>query len=252
MQTLALDDRGYAELPRSEADDWKGDLWTMLSPGHENPDHNSYYALPDTHKAIGRFRSEDDLTITMTCKNGEGTLLMFRDSFGRALLPILSERFADSIYTRSEHVPIAKIADSQTDFVVYEVVERNLKNLITYAPMMPAPTVSETGQPANAADTAPVTLVTKQEAQYIHFYGNYDERLAEHDAIYCMISDADGGSTVFEAFPCYEEELNGSGENGFSMYVPSEAVPQSGTLTVLIQREGLSVNAGETAFSLEN
>lgn len=252
MASLKLNDRNYAALPRTEADDWNGDLWKMLSPNAENPDHNAYYALPDTHKPVGRYRGEDDLTITMHCDQGESSLLMFRDSFGRALLPILSERFADSVFTRSEHVPIRRIAETHTDYVIYELVERNLGYLVTYAPMMPAPEVSETGQPATAADAAAITMIAKKESGYLHFYGNYDVRLADHDAIFCKLTDNEGTSRLYEAFPCYEAELDGSGENGFSMYLPENDVPENGTLTVLIQREGLSVNAGESAYSLEN
>ena len=252
MKTVGLDDRGYAALPRTVAEDWDGDLWDMLTPYSDKKDFNAHYALPETHQPVGRYRGTDDILITMKCKNGEGSLLMFRDSFAKKLIPMLSERFADTVYSRATHVPIADIENAQTDFIVYEIVERNLKNLTIYAPMMPAPTVSETGQPANAADAEAVSLAAKQEAQFIHFYGKYDARLADNDAVCCMISDDAGNSTIYEAFPCYEEELDGSGENGFSMYLPADTVPQNGTLTVLIQREGLSVHAGETAYSLEN
>ena len=250
MQSAGLDDHGYGQCSRLEADDWNGDLWKMLSPDQENPDHNAYYALPDTHKPVGRYRGEDDLTITMQCENGENSLLMFRDSFCRALLPMLSERFANSVFIRSEHVPIERITREQTDLVIYELVERNLKDLICAAPMMPAPEVSVEGKAANAPDATPVLLNTVPDAGYIHFYGTYDHRLADGNAVYCTVEDsATGESHTYEAFPCYESELEGEGENGFSFYLPAELAPQNGSLSVLIQRDGLSIQAGSAEFA---
>ena len=252
MQTAGLDDRAYAEYPHTEAFDWEGDLWKMLSPDEQNPDRNTYYALPETHKPVGRYRGEDDLLITMSCENGEGSLLMFRDSFGRALIPILSERFASSVYARAEHTPINRIESAKTDVVIYELVERNLRNLIIYAPLMPAPEVTPDGQEANAPDAAPVNLNVKQESGYVHFFGTYDKRLAEGTAIYCTVTDNQTGEAhTYEAFPCYEAELEGTGENGFSFYLPSASVPQNGKLDVSIQREGLLVLAGTQAFTSE-
>lgn len=251
METAGLDDCGYGNLPRTEADDWNGDLWKMLSPDHESLDHNTYYELPNTHKPVGRYRGEDDLTITMQCENGEGSLLMFRDSFCRALLPMFTERFANSVFIRAEHVPIDRITQTQTDFVIYELVERNLKDLICSAPMMPAPSVTPDGQAAIAPEAEPILLKVKREADYVHFFGTYDSKLADGDAVYCAVIDSETGErNTYEAFPCYEPELEGTGENGFSFYLPAESAPQNGTLTVFIQREGLSVQAGEAAFSL--
>lgn len=252
MQTAGLDDRGYAEYPRTEAFDWEGDLWKMLSPDEENPDRNTYYALPETHKPVGRYRGVDDLLITMSCESGEGSLLMFRDSFSRALIPILSERFADSVYARAEHTPINRIETTKTDVVIYELVERNLTNLIYYSPLMPAPEATPDGQEANAPDAAPITLDVIKEYGFAHFYGTYDARLADGTAIYCTVTDTQTGEAhTYEAFPIYEAALEGREENGFSFYLPYASVPENGTLDVRIQREGLLVSAGTQAFSWE-
>lgn len=251
MQTAGLDDAGFANYPRTETQDWSGDLWGMLSPDKENPDANAVYAVPQTYQTAGRMRSIDDITIRTGCAEGSGSLLMFRDSFGRALIPLLSQRFASCMYSRAMDVPLDTIAQSQTNLVVYELVERNLRNLLIYAPVMPAP-LTEPLQPNVQGDPAQFRMETANDGVYLHCFGLYDSAFADNSRIVCTFA-ADGFQQSYLAFPCCESEKLGIEQpsaNGFSLRIPLGNLPQAGTVTVTVLTETGAVSVGSAAFSL--
>ena len=251
MQTAGLDDHGFAACQRTETHDWNGDLWGMLSPNKENPDDNAVYAVPETYRTVGRMRSIDDMNIRTTCADGTESLLMFRDSFGRALIPLLSQRFSACSYSRATAVPLDTIAAAPTDVVVYEVVERNLKNLLTYAPVMPAPP-AELNQPdALNGDIAKFRVNFENDGVYLHCYGLYDETLEDCDSIICTFRSGNF-SQSFNAFPCCEAEklgLDAPAANGYSLRVPLGELPPQGVLSVRVVQQNEAHLVGMADYS---
>ena len=240
MQTAGLDNAGFSSAARTETRDWTGDLWQMLSPLQENPDANSSYAIPQTWKSLGRMRSVDDMTIRTKCSGGTGTLLMFRDSFARALIPMLSQRFAGCTYSRAEAVPLDLLETAQFEYVVYERVERSLLDLLVHAPQMPAPE-REIALPA-AAEQTDLHLEAKTLTQYLHCYGTFDAADSDCDAVYVTVN----GKT-YEAFLCYEQselQTDTYAANGFSLYLPLSAAAQGDSLTVTLLHRGTLKDAG--------
>ncbi len=247
MQTLSLDDRGYADAERTETCDWEGDLWGMLSPAEQNPDRNAVYAVPQTYRTIGRMRSIDDLSIKTACDTGEGSLLMFRDSFGRALIPLLAERFASCTFQRANAIPLDMLETAPADYVVYELVERNLQRLLTYAPRMPAPYAEiPAAEPADGA--MPIRMESEQAGAYLHVYGLFDAAYDNADAVYLTVN----GQT-YEAFLACEQEaleLEQHQANGFSAYLPADSA--SGTVAVTVLSDGRWVQAGTAEIQLSD
>lgn len=229
MQTLGLDDLGFANTARTETCDWDGDLWNMISPAEKKPDANAVYAVPQTYRTVGRMRSIDDLSIETTCENGSGSLLMFRDSFGRALIPLLAERFAACSFQRGNAVPLDLLEIQPADYVVYELVERNLNRLLTYAPQMPAPAAEiPAAIPAEHPET--LRLESEPNGQYLHIYGLFDEAYENADAVYVTLN-----GQSYQAFLCCEQEaleLEQHQANGFSCYVPAALAADTVQITV--------------------
>lgn len=245
LQTAGLDASRFAGAARTETQDWTGDLWTMLSPAKENPDANAVYDIPQTWQSVGRMRSVDDMTIRTTCTEGSGSLLMFRDSFGRALLPLLSQSFASCTYSRAEAVPLDRLETVQTDVVVYERVERELTDLLVHAPQMPAPECDITPPPRDFIP--PLRLETEQAGSYLHCYGLFEEQFSGCEAVYVTV-----GGQSYEAFLCCEQallELDTHTANGFSLYLPADSIPQSGTATVTVRQNGKLYNVGMAEYA---
>ena len=229
MQTLGLDDFGFADAERTETCDWEGDLWNMLSPAEKNPDQNAVYAIPQTYQYVNRMRSIDDMSIRTACENGSGSLLMFRDSFGRALIPLLGERFASCAFLRANAVPLDMLETEPRDYVVYELVERNLDRLLTHAPQMPAPAAAlPAAEPAPASDA--FRLEARTMGNYVQVYGLFDPAFSEADAVYITVS-----GQSFQAFLCCEQELlelESHQANGFSCYLPAALAADTVQITV--------------------
>ena len=125
------------ETPATERADWSGDLAVMLYPSGSDLDLQQYYEYEPGFRYTRPIKSLEDLLIT-TQGPGEYSLLMFRDSFANALIPMLSEAFASAAYSRSIPYDYALLERIQPDLVVLEIVERNLPDWLTTPPRMPA------------------------------------------------------------------------------------------------------------------
>ena len=251
MQKFGLDDFGFGNALRTETTDWAGDLWGMLSPARENPDKNAVYEIPHTYQDDGRMRSIDDLKIQTYCENGSGSLLMFRDSFGRALIPLLSERFASCTYLRANAVPLDLLETTQADYAVYELVERNLEHVLIHTPKMPAP-AAEIAEPKIAADAEPVRFISEQDGSYLHVYGLFDAAYADADAVYLRVLRSDGAQTQdFEGFLCCEQEaleLDTHQPNGFSAYLPEDQTAGCNAIQIIVKMGSEYIRIGEQSF----
>lgn len=116
----------------------KGDLYDMLYPAGDGLETDQVYGgeLPFEYDAP--IRSAENLTI-MTHGGGEGSLLMFRDSFGNNFYPYLADSFDAALFSRSMPYRLDLVSQREADCVVAELVERNLRYLIQNVPVMPAP-----------------------------------------------------------------------------------------------------------------
>lgn len=108
----------------------ESDLSAILFPLEDNLEEQRIYEAKNDFKYVGRVRSMDDLTINTTNDNGNGkSILMFRDSFGRAMIPYMGECFNECTFNRSTPYNIRLTEDMDCDYVIIEIVERNIKDL---------------------------------------------------------------------------------------------------------------------------
>lgn len=114
-------------------DDFDGDLYAMICPEGKYRDTQVYYNFTVETEGLETIRSLMDQTIETTCSQAEGTLFMVRDSFGNAMIPILSAEFGKCTFTRVISSDLFEKVDTDgTDVVIFEIVERNLRNVLKY------------------------------------------------------------------------------------------------------------------------
>lgn len=113
-----------------------GDLYEMLYPTgtRTEPERAPVF----THTTDADPNGGDAITIR-SHSGGEGALLCFRDSFGRALYPYLADSFAEALFSRQSAYDLTRMDELNADTVMIELVERNIGKLITEAPVFPAP-----------------------------------------------------------------------------------------------------------------
>lgn len=229
--------------------DWSGDLAEMLYPTGVELENQYYCGYNFKYNYVGAFHGLDDITIKTSCEGQQGNLLMYRDSYGEAILPYMAESYGTAEFSRA--VPYNTYQITEGTDVILEIVERNLGNLQKYAPVLPAPEYdsslvsrSSTGEvPKNeipeaeiCSDTADICV--EESGLYSHIYGVLGNEFFSGDSSRILVTV--GGKT-YEAFNCFEDKLlDREGEindNGFSLYVPKnegEAVPNKEDIIVTV------------------
>ncbi len=220
----------YADTPYTIEKVWDGDLDKLL--GNANKDEQAVWQTEFTYEYTSRFRSEEDTLITTACDNGTGHLVMFRDSFANALLPLLAEQYATATFSRGLPYALDLTEMEGADTVIVEIVERNLTNLLAYAPKMAAPARA---MPAVTAEGSYVSAKAVKTGNYIKVSGYTDGTRGVADRIYLAV---DG--VAYEAFPIAEGDP--TADNGFTAYLPADCAGKP--ITLLCEQDGVWTTQG--------
>lgn len=106
------------------------DLYAILFPEKEHFEAQHVYSDGKEYSYIGRMHSVDDMKIRTTAPNGNGrSILVYRDSFGRALIPYMGGTFDSVTFNRSTPYDLSVVENTDCDYVLFEIVERNLQDL---------------------------------------------------------------------------------------------------------------------------
>lgn len=194
-----------------------GDLKKMLFPLAKSANEGyTTLTLDNIYTVKGPYRSPQDTRITTTSRANPKRIVMFRDSFGDALIPFISNNFGYAYYSKEFPVNLSDIDSHGPDIVVYEIAQRNIPKLLERAPVMPA----LKRQPIRlTASNTGGRMFVRVAGDLVHIYGylNKDNKTSYR----CYLTDTAGQS--YEAFPILESErLNMDGENGragFSLYL---------------------------------
>lgn len=216
LEQMGLKGKKYSEP--EEKQDWEGDLYEMLYPSGENKDTQYYYNENEfEYSNTSRFKSVDDMNIKTKSDSPNGSILLFRDSFGRSMYPFVADNFSRAVLSRA--VPY-NLTNMDYDYVVLEIVERNLEDIISRAPYMEAPLVKTDIDSLIKLESGQYDITVENKGLE-HIYGRINTELSENTKIYVALGD-----NLYEAFPCYElsedEKPDGKG-NGFSLYTGENA-----------------------------
>ncbi|MBR6873365.1 MAG: hypothetical protein IKN17_07680 [Ruminococcus sp.] len=261
MNSLGKAHKTYNGVTYDLVKDWRGDLDKLLYPSggfmdyqyRLNIDYQPFrftapVGVTDTQAQLEIFMSdkeENDNRIG-TANMGEvdnTRLYMVRDSFGRALLPFFIDNYKNAMFVRTDCPELSMVAEGGD--MVYEIVERNLKNLINTAPFMFGPE-REGISAEGLSDGGSIETVASDEGYAIRVYGALpDDADMGNGRVYVKLSK-DGEEHTFEAFPIYEKKFLGeNGTNGFSLMIdPSLGLSGTYKTTVIC---GGTVRSGSDA-----
>lgn len=106
------------------------DLYTILFPAREHYEEQRVYDDGKSYDYIGRMHSVDDMKISTSAADGNGkSILVYRDSFGRALIPYIGETFDYATFYRATPYDLSLVESTMCDYVLIEIAERNLRDL---------------------------------------------------------------------------------------------------------------------------
>ncbi len=121
-----------------------GDLNTMIYPLSAQPEWNYYYEYDPEYTYVTDTESVEDSWIETENKAQEGNLLMFRDSFGNSLLPLMANAVGEGYFSKGVPAAIQTYMETyEPELVIDELVERNIEQFITDPPVMQGPEVEE-------------------------------------------------------------------------------------------------------------
>ncbi|MBE6725914.1 MAG: hypothetical protein E7576_12135 [Ruminococcaceae bacterium] len=111
---------------------FEGDLDSLLYPGEERYDEDFVLSIEDGFIYKGNYRTPMDMRVETENVSGEGhgSVLMFRDSFGNALIPQFGNAAEHVLFNRANPYRIDMLDGGGYDLVILEIAERNLRDLI--------------------------------------------------------------------------------------------------------------------------
>lgn len=203
------------------------DLYAMLYPTGTWRETDQTYGGELSFAYDAPFRSPNDMTIQTFGGRFAGSLLMFRDSFGMLLYPYMADNCQRALFSRSMPYKMELAAQQEADFVVAELVERNLDYLIENPPLMPSPERAVTRK-ADTADSDTILLET-EPAQSMPGYMLVRGALPVRPDDNALVS-------FFAGDRCWEAFL--LEDNGFALYVPDTALVRDELYVVFATRDG--------------
>ena len=221
-----MDQRGkehdtYYDVPAYPKREHIGDIDEILYPLAAEPEEDYEYAKDWGFRYVNDVTDNMDDWIETENPEKEGTLLMYRDSFGESILPFFADEYQKAYFSRLVPYNMENLLQYRPDTVVVERVERQIAAFATEIPIMEGPRVENIRPMSIETDT---TLKTEQNGPYLVISGAVDQkRISEDTEIYVAVSSEDRSQiTTYEAF--YTLTNSGDG-NGYQLYLRRESLP---------------------------
>lgn len=184
-----------------------GDLYEMVYPAGSETEQDTAYDF--TYQYDEKFHSADDITIHTKNSEADGSVFVYRDSFGINLHPFLAQSYGSACFSRNMPYRLMTVMEEQPDVLLVELVERNLNWLLERAPELPAPE-------RTAVAAADIRTSVKAQREDSRMEGTFcltgslsGQNVDDDSPVYILTETA-----AYEASPC------GESEQPFTAYLP--------------------------------
>ena len=219
---------------------WPADLAAYLYGEGARPDVQAYPDYTFTYEYKSRTTAVDSLSLETRQPAGQGSLVIYRDSFVNTMQAYLAQSFEKAYFSRAIPYQASLIGRQKADLTVLQLTERSLGSYVFRAPQMPAPSVDLEGE-GKLLKGDYASLRQEKAGEEIHLFGTVDPGLlGETYRVYVLMGEA-GQARAFEAFPIYEKEWLGEApveDNGWSLYLPAEQLEGNPALQLVVESEG--------------
>lgn len=261
MDSLMVEHETYEAVKAVREKTAYGDLNMMLYPLIAKPEWDYYYQHENNWSYTSADEDVEASWLETANTMGEGKLLMFRDSFGNTLIPLMAEQFEKASFSKATPYRIAEFMEQcNPELVIAEKVERNLDEFMKEPPIMPGPEIEITEISENS-DIAYRTMIAGPEIgisevledgdnmdKMIHIKESMDdteywvvsgeldeEAMGAGDRIYIRLtnhkyyssdSNEEGVTKTYEAFTTTAD----SSDYGYLLYIPKSELQSMGVL----------------------
>ncbi|MDE6434828.1 MAG: hypothetical protein K2L07_11450 [Lachnospiraceae bacterium] len=210
LESLKKEHTDYTNENYRVVNNFSGDLWGMLYPQWKKLDADIIYDREHIFEYCNDVNTTEDMFIE-TKSQKDGSLVMFRDSFGNALLPFLADEYGEAYFTKAVPYNWNLLEQYGADTVVIELTERHIPSLQQEIPVMQGPERKLKGTMERISQSNTTLNIRKTENQYI-LYGMMDASYVEDNFDVFIKVIRDGKESIYEAFPAVYE-MDGSEEN---------------------------------------
>ena len=222
LDTIKKPHDNYENAQVTRTKDFYGDLSNMLYPKTATPEYNYNYKSDLSFDYTTPTKSVEDATISTHCSGADGTLYMYRDSFGNSLLPFFATAYEQAHFTKGFPINIALSMNTKSpDTVIFEIVERNLNWFAENPPVFANPRLTL----YTIADTMDCAVDIKAEISqinmsYIKISGELPKEAQNSNCdIFVELTDKNSNKALYEAFHTSSD----TSDYCFEVYVPSDS-----------------------------
>ncbi|MCR4936918.1 MAG: hypothetical protein K5987_01995 [Lachnospiraceae bacterium] len=237
----------YESEPYTIEESHRGDIMNLIYPSLDAMDEEVVYEKQHEYKYLNPVESVEDILIFTQAEGKEGSVLMFRDSFGNATLPYIADEYGRGIFSKGVPYNFSYAASGKSDTVIVEIVERNIPWLIEYVPYMEAPETEINAEIIKAED-AETSLNTEDKGADNVYYGTLDKFYTDDNAEVIMkVTLPDGEEKFYEAFPSSYTEVSSPDEAQYSygIYINKNLTPAGSRLEVIAVKDGVYYSVAE-------
>lgn len=238
MERLGREYDDYSDCEIKTEENYLGDLHKMVYPLSSDGEENLYYDYEKTYTVVSPDESPEAHLIVTQNSEKEGSLLMYRDSFGNTLYPVFANAFGKCAFSKATPYNLSlNMLSYNPDTVIIEKVERNLSDFAFYPPVFPSPEVWAVEEYEEDISEAEISAdLCMSNTQFIEVRGFLSEDSLSYDSkVFVRISDGETES-VYEAFSLSDE----NSDNGFSLILDKERY-----ISKVITAEVFSENNGD-------
>lgn len=250
MDALNKEHEDYRNAPAESGESTIGDIEAILYPTMGNAESDIRYS------AAQEFQFKNDATAVtdaqiFTASERENTtdsLLMYRDSFGNALLPFFASEFESAYFSKLIPYNLANIEEVGATHVVVERAERHLDLFATDPPIMPAPVRDHVSIVRSLDSTS--TMQVTENGPYIQVEGVVDQAFTPDGSKIFLVVEEGGNEPVwYEAFHRSVDEGGSLNDYGYILYLEASAIQSDNVKATLVVADG---DQGSIVTSMDN
>ena len=212
----------FTDRKETVKEDFTGDLDAMIFPAAMKPEAEIYYEPACDFTYVEEVESNFSPQIYTESNSENGSLLMYRDSFGNALVPFMAESFTNSHFSRGIPYQITDdIYADECETLIIERAERFIPELAMNAPRMLAPVITSRQLGERNYEKSISGLAEEESDIYTIITGDLPENIPADARIFIRVN----GEVNYEAFPVTDE----SGKESFSLMLITELLSENNT-----------------------
>jgi hypothetical protein len=215
----------------------------MIYPSSDEAEFNYYYGAEEKYTYVTDTKSVEESLIQTHSDSASGTLYMYRDSFGNALLPFFAGAYESSTFTKSFPMILDKDFEKYApDTFIMEIAERNINWLIERPPVFLSPEIIIYRIDKQLSEKPDVSVAEcEYSPAYVAVKGTLDESYSDADSVYVTVKCKDGTYKTRECYTVFDEQ-----QRQFLAYFDSEETDVSAQVevSVIIKDGEETVNLG--------